>query len=55
MQTAASALTITVHADAAENVINIEYLRTIDTTPVATKVTVNQNCPTHSLHAALPD
>ena len=42
-QTDDSALTITIAADASANVINIEYLRTIDTTPVPveTKVTVN--------------
>ena len=50
MQTAASALTITVHADVAENVINIEYLRTIDTTPVATKVTVNHKYSTYDVY-----
>ena len=33
-QTANDALTITVDADASQNIINIEYLRTIDTTPV---------------------
>ena len=33
-QTADAALTITVKADAAANVVNIEYLRTIDTTPI---------------------
>ena len=40
-QTPDSALSITLVADASQNVINIEYLRTIDTTPVATKVTVH--------------
>ena len=40
-QTGDSALTIEVAADAAENIINIEYQRTVSSAPVETKVTVN--------------
>lgn len=51
-QTDAAALTITVKADASANVINIEYLRTIDTTPapVETKVTVNHFYYTYDVY-----
>ena len=48
--TDASALTITVVADAGKNVINIDYLRTIDTTPAKTSVTVNHNYYTKDLY-----
>ena len=48
--TDASALTITVVADASKNVINIDYLRTIDTTPADTSVTVNHNYYTKDLY-----
>lgn len=51
-QTDAAALTITAKADASANVINIEYLRTIDTTPapVETKVTVNHFYYTYDIY-----
>ena len=49
-QTDDSALTITLVADAAANVINIEYLRTIDTTPAATQVTVNHIYKTYDVY-----
>lgn len=48
--TADSALTITVAADPGSNVINIEYLRTIDTTPAQTSVTVNHNYYTKDMY-----
>ena len=49
-QTGDEALTIVIVADAASNVINIEYLRTIDTTPAATKVTVNHKYVTFDVY-----
>ena len=48
--TADAALTITLAADASANVINIDYLRTIDTTPKDTSVTVNHNYYTKDLY-----
>ena len=50
MTTDASALTITVNADASQNVITIDYLRTIDTTPKATSVTVYHYYNTYDVH-----
>ena len=49
-QTEDGALTITLVADAASNVINIEYLRTVDTTPAETAVTVNHIYKTHDAY-----
>ena len=50
MTTDASALTITVSEDAAQNVITVNYLRTIDTTPKATSVTVIHNYYTEDVY-----
>ena len=54
-RTGDDALTITIKADAAQNVITIEYLREIDTTPipVATKVTVNHIYNTYDAYTKL--
>ena len=48
----APALSITIAADAAENVVNISYMRTIDTTPapVQTSVTVNHLYYTYDIY-----